>query len=134
MDVGQVHTEHIDITPKMVREFADFSGDFNPIHLDPDYAATTAFKKPIAHGMLTSALISGIMGTRFPGRGTILLEQTMKFLKPVFVGDKVLFRLEVEHVRPDKPIVTIACTVTSSTGEVTAEGRTVVKIPRETQP
>ena len=130
MDVGQVHTEHIHITPQMVQDFANVSGDFNPIHLDAEYARTTPFGKPIAHGLLTGALLSGIMGTRFPGRGTVLLENTQKFMKPVFVGDTVLFRLKVEHVRPDKPIVTILSEVLNSAGEVTSEGRTTVKIAR----
>ena len=130
MDVGQTHTEHIEITPELVAGFAKISGDYNPIHLDAEYARGTPFGKPIAHGMLTSALLSGIVGTRFPGAGTILLEQGLTYKKPVFVGDKVLFKLVVSNVRPDKPIVTIDCTILSPSGEVTAEGEVVVKIPR----
>jgi enoyl-CoA hydratase len=129
MQVGQVHTEHIEITPKLVQDFANLSGDFNPIHLDVEYARTTPFQRPIAHGMLTAALLSGIIGTRFPGRGTILLESELKFSKPVFVGDTVLFRLSVEHVRPDKPIVTLKCEILNSAGEITSAGNTVIKTP-----
>lgn len=128
MDVGQEHSEHIHITPDMVAEFAKASGDYNPIHLDAEYARTTPFGKPIAHGMLTGALLSGILGTRFPGRGTILLEQSLMFKKPLFVGDTAFFKLRVEHVRPDKPIVTIACSVLDGKGAVAAEGETVVKV------
>lgn len=130
MDVGQEHSEHITITPEMVAEFAKVSGDYNPIHLDAEYARTTPFGKPIAHGLLTGALLSGIMGTRFPGRGTVLLEVGLKYLRPVYVGDTAHFNLKVIHVRPDKPIVTIQCTISNSSGEVTAEGETVVKVPR----
>jgi len=130
MDVGQEHSEHITITPEMVAEFAKVSGDYNPIHLDAEYARATAFGKPIAHGLLTGALLSGIMGTRFPGRGTVLLEVGLKYMRPVYVGDTAHFRLKVIHVRPDKPIVTIQCTILNSNGEVTAEGETVVKVAR----
>lgn len=130
MDVGQEHSEHITITPEMVAEFAKVSGDFNPIHLDVEYARTTPFGRPIAHGLLTGALLSGIMGTRFPGRGTVLLEQGLKYLRPVYVGDTVHFRLKVIHVRPDKPVVTMSCSIFNSDGELTAEGETVVKVPR----
>lgn len=130
MEVGQQHSEHIQITPELVADFARVSGDFNPLHLDAEYARTTTFKKPIAHGMLTAALLSGIIGTRFPGSGTILLEQGLRYMKPVYVGDTVLFRLAVEHVRPDKPVVTIACSILNPAGEVTAEGEVVVRTPR----
>ena len=128
MQVGQVHTEHVTITPEMVQEFAKVSGDFNPIHVDAEYARTTPFGRPIAHGMLTSALLSGIVGTRFPGRGTVLLEASTRFKKPVFVGDTIQFRLSVEHVRPDKPIVTITCIVENPNGEIASEGEVVVKV------
>ena len=125
-----MHTEHIKITEELVSAFAKVSGDFNPIHLDAEYARTTPFKRPIAHGMLTGALLSGIMGTRFPGTGTILLEQSVKFMKPVFVGDTALFRLNVEHVRPDKPIVTITYEILNPANEVTSQGQVVVKVAR----
>jgi enoyl-CoA hydratase len=128
MEVGQEHKEHIVITPELVAEFAKVSGDYNPIHLDAEYARTTPFQKPIAHGMLSGALLSGIMGTRFPGRGTVLLEQGLKFKRPLFVGDTAHFVLKVIHVRPDKPIVTIACTIFDGNGETTAEGESVVKV------
>lgn len=130
MEVGQTHSEHIVLTAEMVSAFAKVSGDFNPIHLDEEFAKTTAFQKPIAHGVLSSALISGILGTRFPGSGTILLEQELQFKKPLFVGETALFRLTVEHVRPDKPIVTIKCEVLNSKSELSAEGQAVVKVNR----
>ncbi len=129
MEVGQVHSEHIEITPQLVKDFAHVSGDFNPLHLDPEYAATTQFKRPIAHGMLSSALLSGIIGTRFPGRGTVLLSAELKFSRPIFVGDRVLFRLTVEHVRSDKPIISLLCEVFNPEGQITASGKTIVRGP-----
>lgn len=129
MTIGQKHTEQILVTTKMVADFAQVSGDFNPIHLDPEYARQTPFKKPIAHGLLSAALLSGIVGTRFPGPGTVLLKQGLSYKKPVFVGDKIEFRLVVTSVRADKPIVTLSCEVLNSSGEVTADGEVVIKLP-----
>ena len=128
MEVGQAHSEHHEITQELVAEFARLSGDFNPIHLDAEYARTTKFGRPIAHGMLTSALLSGILGTRFPGSGTILLASNMNFMAPVFVGERIEIKLSVEHVRPDKPIVTLFCQVLDSKGQTTSEGRIILKI------
>jgi acyl dehydratase len=130
MVVGQVHIEHIEITAQMVKDFAHLSGDFNPLHIDPEFARTTPFKRPTAHGMLGATLLSGIIGTRFPGNGTILLECELHFFKPLFVGERALFRLNVEHVRPDKPMVTLFCEILNSEGEVTSSGQTVVSVSR----
>jgi acyl dehydratase len=127
--VGQKYHAKFEITPQMVQDFAKVSGDFNPIHLDADFASQTPFKKPIAHGLLTAALMSGIMGGKFPGPGTILIENTMKFLRPVFVGDTITFEISVEVRRPDKPICTLLCRVLNSAGQLTSEGRTIVKAP-----
>lgn len=130
MDVGQVHTEHAELTPKLVNEFAKLSGDFNPLHLDAEYARTTPYGRPVVPGLLVGALLSGILGTRFPGYGAVLIEETLMFHKPLFVGDTVLLRISVEHVRPDKPIVTLYCEVLSAANELAADGRFTVKVNR----
>ena len=69
-----------------VAEFVEAVGDYNPIHSDPEYAATTPFKEPIAPGVFTAGLISAVIGTRLPGPGAIYLSQSLKFLKPVKLG------------------------------------------------
>jgi 3-hydroxybutyryl-CoA dehydratase len=130
LTVGQKYVTKFEITPQMVQDFANVSGDFNPIHLDAEFASQTPFKKPIAHGLLTAALMSGIMGVTFPGPGTILIENSMKFVRPVFVGDTITFEILVEERRADKPICVLLCRVLNSAGQVTSEGRTVVKAPR----
>ena len=75
------------VTQANIQAFADLSGDTNPVHVDPAFAATTRFKGPIAHGMLCGALISAVLGTRLPGIGAVYMNQTMKFCAPVHPGD-----------------------------------------------
>ena len=75
--------------------FALMSGDVNPQHLDPEFAANTRFHGVIAHGMWGGALLSALLGTRLPGPGTIYLSQSLKFLAPVHVGDTLTLSVTV---------------------------------------
>lgn len=77
------------ITTEAVEAYAALTGDTNPVHLDDAYAATTRFGGRISHGMLTAGLISTVIGTGLPGRGAIYVGQTIRFLKPVFLGDTI---------------------------------------------
>lgn len=86
------------VEPGDVAEFVDAVGDYNPIHSDPRYAATTAFREPIAPGVFTAGLISAVIGTRLPGPGAIYLSQSLTFLKPVKVGDTITARVTVVEV------------------------------------
>jgi acyl dehydratase len=74
------------ITNREVEAFAAVSGDHNPLHLDPDYAATTPFGECIAHGMLTGALISAAIAMQLPGPGSVYLNQSIQFKAPVLLG------------------------------------------------
>ena len=81
-----------------IASFIDAVGDLNPVHSDPAYAATTAFKEPIAPGIFTAGLISAVIGTQLPGPGTIYLTQSLKFVKPVRTGDTITARVTVLEV------------------------------------
>lgn len=83
------------VTQQDVQAFADLTGDHNPVHLDPEFAATTQFEKPIAHGMLGAGLISAAIASELPGPGSIYLEQSLKFRAPVFVGAEVVTHITV---------------------------------------
>ncbi len=117
------------ITDADVRTFAEISGDDNPVHLDEDYAATTVFGRRIAHGALTAALVSAVLGKRLPGPGTIFLSQTSNFKAPVYVGDEVTARVEVTAYRPDKRITTLKAEVFNAEGKLVLEGQAVVLAP-----
>lgn len=109
-----------------IRAFADLSGDHNPIHLDPDFAAKTPFKKCIAHGMLGASLFSTLLATKLPGPGTIYLSQQVQFKKPVFVDDTLTVTVTIKEMRPDKPILTLETTAANQKGELVILGQATV--------
>lgn len=115
-----------EITQEDVQTFASLSGDDNPLHLDASFAARTRFRQPIAHGMLTASLISAVIGTRLPGPGGIYLSQELKFVRPVFIGDRVTARAEILDIRPDKPILRLRTTCINQRGETVITGEAVV--------
>jgi 3-hydroxybutyryl-CoA dehydratase len=118
------------ISDSDVRTFAEISGDRNPVHLDDTYAETTIFGKRIAHGALSSALISAVLGMLMPGPGTIYLSQTLKFKAPVFIDDEITAKLEVTDYRPDKRITTIKSDIHNQDGTLVVEGEALVIAPR----
>lgn len=117
------------ITDEDVRAFADLSGDVNPVHLDDAFAAETMFKKRIAHGFLTGALFSTVLGTRLPGPGCVYLSQTMKFKAPVFIGDEVIATCKIANVDSEKGRVTLACDC-SIDGKTVLEGEALMMVDR----
>ena len=119
------------VTDEDVRAFAEVTGDRNPVHLDEEYAATTRFGRPIAHGMLGASLISAVLANELPGPGTVYLSQTLRFNAPVFPGDTVTARVVVKQVREDKPIVTLETVCTNQRGERVVEGEAVVLASRQ---
>ena len=128
---GDVYTHGVKFTQADVVKFAEVTGDFNPIHIDAEYAAKTMFKKPIVHGFLSGAVFSKVFGTLFPGEGTIYLSQEMKFLAPIFVEEQYEARFEVMEVNTEKHIGIINCSLVSSEGAPCITG--VAKLKHNTQ-
>jgi len=118
------------ITEQGIRQFADFVGDRNPMHLDDAFAANTRFGRRIAHGMISAGLISAVLGTKLPGPGTIYLSQSLQFTAPVFPGDVVTATVTVTKLREDKPIATLETVCTTENGEVVLRGEAVVVFPQ----
>ena len=115
------------ITEDDIVHFVEVSGDHNPVHLDAEYAARTPFGGRIAHGMLSAAFISAVLGNDLPGPGTIYLGQTLKFLAPVRIGDTITASVEVIAVREEKRIVTLRTDCTNQNGAVVLTGEAVMK-------
>ncbi len=108
--------------------FAEVSGDFNPVHIDEDYARGTFFKTRIAHGMLTASFISTILGTKLPGPGAIYMSQTLKFLAPVKIGDTVMTLARLSKLDMAKHRAQFECQC-SVDGKVVVEGEAMVFVP-----
>jgi acyl dehydratase len=106
--------------------FANVTGDHNPVHVDEEFAKTTRFGRRIAHGMLTASLISAVLANKLPGEGCVYLGQTLQFVAPVFAGDEITARVNVKHVREDKPIVKLETICVNQRGEVVVRGEATV--------
>jgi 3-hydroxybutyryl-CoA dehydratase len=128
LKVGDTFTIQKEVTDELIRKFADVSGDYNPIHLDEEFAAKTRFGKRIAHGMLGASFISAVLGYQLSERKVVYLSQNLKFTAPVFIGDTVTAKAVVRDIREDKPIVTIETTCENQNGEtvITGEGKIMV--------
>ena len=97
------------ITDHDIEKFAEISTDYNPVHLDDEYARDTIFEGRIAHGMLTAGLVSAVIGEQLPGHGTIYMSQNLKFLAPVRPGDLVHAEVKVIDMVIDKRRVKLDC-------------------------
>ncbi len=114
------------LTERDLQLFAETSGDCNPVHLDADYAATTAFGERIAHGMWSGALISAAIATTLPGPGSVYRSQTLKFSKPVKLGDTITITLTVTDKKDRVKLVTIDCEGKNQRGETVVKGEAEV--------
>ena len=126
--IGDSFTATREVTDQLIRDFAELSDDHNPIHLDEEMAKTTRFGKRIAHGMLSGAFISAVLGNEFKNRRILYLSQTMRFTAPTFIGDTITTTATVTAVREDKGIVTLSTECRKQTGEVTLTGESVVMV------
>jgi 3-hydroxybutyryl-CoA dehydratase len=110
--------------------YAGITGDFNPAHLNEAYAEKTFFKTRIAHGMLSAGFISAILGTKLPGPGAIYMQQTLKFLAPVRIGDTITARVEALEIDEEKNRVRFSTTCTNQEGTVVLDGEALIS-PRK---
>ncbi|MEL6569985.1 MAG: MaoC family dehydratase [Pseudomonadota bacterium] len=113
LEIGMFHETVHTITENDIQAFADVSGDFNPLHMDEEFAKTTIFGQRIAHGALTASYISGILGNNLPGPGAIFTNLSMRFRRPVFIGAEVTVRAEVSEKQDKGNRVTlkVSCSV-----------------------
>lgn len=127
---GQAATFSKTISEADIYAYAGISGDFNPLHVDAEFARRTRFGERIAHGMLTAGLISAVLGTRLPGPGAIYLSQTLQFVNPVRIGDTITAKAEVVAYQAEKRILTLRTTCTNQQGQHVVEGQAVLLVDR----
>ncbi|MGE5547712.1 MAG: MaoC family dehydratase [Solirubrobacterales bacterium] len=128
LDVGMSAAFAKTVTEADIMAFAGVSGDFNPVHINEEFAKDTLFKGRIAHGMLSAAFISTVFGTKLPGPGCIYVSQMLKFKAPVRIGDTVTARVEVLSTLPEKKFVTFKTTCTVA-GKVVLDGEATLMVP-----
>lgn len=129
LEVGQTAEASRVVRAEDIDAFAQVSGDDNPIHLDDAYASTTSFGGRVAHGMLSAAFISAVIGRQLPGPGAIYLTQSLRFRAPVRPGDEVTVRVTVQSKNDRRGMVTLdtACQVG---GRTVVDGEALVMVPR----
>ena len=128
ISLGQTAEYEKQVTDEDVRKFADISGDYNPIHLDDEFAKDSMFGARIAHGILTASHISAVIGYIFPGPGWIYLGQSLQFRAPVKIGDTVHTAVEVTDTVAEKNIVDLS-TVCKVGDTVVLKGTATIKSP-----
>ena len=118
-------------TEQDVMGFAEISTDFNPAHVDKEYASKTMFKKQIVHGMLVGSLFSAIFGVQMPGLGSIYTKQSLKFTKPVYFGDEITAIVIVKDLNIERNRVVFDCVATNQNGDTVIVGEAEIMPPRK---
>ena len=125
--VGDTASMEKEFSQQDVADFARVSGDNQPLHLDAEYAATTRFGRPIAHGMLSAGLISAALGTKLAPNATVVyLSQTLRFMRPVYPGDTITAQLEVTAIDMEKKFVTCTTECVNQDGKTVLSGEATV--------
>ena len=122
LTVGQAASRSLTVTEESVRTFAALTGDYNPLHFDPEFAAGTKFGRLVAQGGLTTGVLHALVAMDMPGPGTVFLSQSWKFTAPVYIGDTITARAEVVSLHETKPVAQLRIVVTRQGGEVVLEG------------
>lgn len=131
LEIGDTATLERCLTRRDVQLFAVMSGDVNPAHVDEEYARSDMFHAIIGHGMWTGALISTVLGTQLPGPGTIYVDQSLRFVRPVKIGDTITARVTVKEKRPDKHRIVLNCVCCNQHGKEVVIGEATVIAPDE---
>jgi len=113
-----------------VETFGRITGDYNPAHFDEAYAATTMFKKRIAHGMLIGSLFSPVLGLQLPGPGVIYVSQSLKFTRPVYFEDVITATVTVTDINVDKNRIILSCEAFNQDEQLVVKGEAVM-MPRK---
>jgi 3-hydroxybutyryl-CoA dehydratase len=128
IEIGMSASYSQTITDGDIKAFAGISGDRNPVHVDEDYAEQSRYKKRIAHGMMTASYFSALFGTKIPGEGCVYVAQSLKFKRPVYMGDTVSATVEVTQIDLDKKRVFFK-TICKVKNKIVTDGEAEIFIP-----
>ncbi len=130
LEVGDSASIEKKVSETDIIQFAEITGDKNPVHLDEEYAKQTVFGTRIAHGMLSAGYISSVLGMKLPGPGAVYMGQTLTFLAPVKIGDIITATAEVIEIGPKRKTAKLKTTCTNQDGIVVLEGEATISLPR----
>jgi len=126
INIGINHEFKITITEKIVSDFSVISGDFNPLHMDENYAAKTKFKKRICHGMLLASFFSRLVGMYLPGESALYFSQSLNFISPCFINDKIIVKGEIIDKNHSTKIITVKTSIINQKNELILDGEAKV--------
>jgi len=126
INIGINHEFKITITEKIVSDFSVISGDFNPLHIDENYAAKTKFKKRICHGMLLASFFSRLVGMYLPGKNALYFSQSLNFISPCFINDKIMIKGEIIDKNYSTKIITVKTSIINHKNELILDGEAKV--------
>lgn len=122
IEVGLNHSFELIINEELVSDFAKISGDFNPLHMDEQYAKDAKFEKRVCHGMLLASFFSRLIGMYLPGKNALYFSQNLNFVKPCFIGDKIIVNGEVIDKSESTKMIKIKTTILNQNNETLVEG------------
>ncbi len=127
--IGLAKEFHVKITQSLVDDFARISGDYNPIHMDDDFAKSSKFGRKIVHGMLLASLLSRMVGMYLPGKYAIYSSQDLEFHNPCFIGDEITVTSIVNDKSESTKIIKIESKITNKEKKILlqGEGRIIVR-------
>ncbi|WP_100183496.1 MaoC family dehydratase [Candidatus Nitrosotenuis aquarius] len=120
--LGQTVQFEIKIDEITLNDFAKLSGDYNPLHMDDDYAKSTKFEKRVCHGMLLASYLSRLVGMHLPGKNALYFSQTLNFRLPCFIDDQIVIKGEVIEKHETTKIITLKTTIANQTGKCLIDG------------
>ena len=116
------------IKEKDLDDFAELTKDYNPLHMDEDYAANTHFGERVVHGMLSASFISTIIGTKIPGNGSLWLSQTLNFIAPARIGDEISIIALVKSKSESLKVISLDIEIKNQYGAKLITGEAKVKV------
>ena len=122
ISIGQKKTFEIKITEEMVENFADFSGDYNPLHMDVEFAKSKNLKNRICHGMFLSTFFSRLIGMYLPGKNALYFSQTLNFQSPCYVNENIIVRGEVKEMIPSIKTIILETKIFNDSQECLVDG------------
>src|SRR5262245_4178993 len=120
--VGQRARRTQTVSARDVELYALITGDRNPLHFDPDFAARTRFGRLVAQGGIASGMLNALVAMDLPGAGTVFMSQSLKYLAPAYLGDSLTAEVEVISLKADKPVCQLQATITNQDGTRILEG------------
>lgn len=122
LKIGQNFSFKHRVLQEDVEAFATLSGDFNPLHVNKEFAANTQFRRPVVHGIFTASLVSRLVGMHLPGPGALWISQSFEFKGPAFVGDELTISAKLMKISQSVKIATISVSVVNQKNEIILDG------------